>query len=141
MNFNPESPVYFAHPVSDYGTEFEHTLLSAFARLSIPIENPNQPHHQNGYLFGGMDYFVEMVLPLCRGCIYAPFRGGMIGAGVATEVEHFLARNLQVLETGLDPNVGVYLMTSRFIPEIRILSREETRGAVKVFRTLPNGGR
>lgn len=138
---SPTSLWYFAHPVSDYGTQAERRILDALALNGIAVENPNQPHHQEGYAREGMDYFLERVLPACTGCVFLPFPGGLVGSGVAMEVEHFAERRCQVLEVGLDPGLGVYLLTCRGVPESRVLTREETRGATKLLRSLPNGGR
>jgi hypothetical protein len=132
---------YFAHPISDYGTGFEEKLVEALQRFGLTIENPNQPHHQEGYAKDGMDYFLDRVLPACDGCVFLPFPGGLIGSGVAMEVEHFLLRGQRVLEVGRDPGFGTFLLSCTDLPESRILSRQETRGVTRMLRTLPNGGR
>ena len=132
---------YFAHPVSDYGTAFEAKLMDALTGLGFSLENPNQPHHQAGYAKQGMDYFLSDVLFECTGCIFLPFPGGLVGSGVAMEVEHFLDRRLQVLEVGRDPGIGTYILTCDSLPDSRILTRDETKGVLRMLRSLPNGGR
>jgi hypothetical protein len=132
---------YFAHPVSDYGTAAETKILNGLVSLGLSIENPNQPHHQEGYARKSMDYYVEDVLPGCVGCVFLAFPGGMVGSGVAMEVEYFLERGYNAYEIFLDPGIGTVLFSCPMIPDSRILTREETRGATKVFRSLPNGGR
>jgi hypothetical protein len=133
--------LYFAHPISDYGTAFESKIVETLELQGLLIENPNQPHHQEGYARGGMDYFMDQVLPLCGGCVFLPFPGGLIGSGVAMEIEHFMDRRQQVIEVGRDPGLGTFLLSCFVLDEARILSRDETRGVTKVMRSLPNGGR
>lgn len=132
---------YFAHPVSDYGTGFEAKVIQALHSLGFDLVNPNEPHHQEGYAEEGMDYFHNHVLPHCTACIFAPFPGGLVGSGVAQEIEHFLDRHQQVLEVGRDPGIGTYLLNCVSLPESRILTRDETRGVLRMLRSLPNGGR
>jgi hypothetical protein len=137
----PPSLWYFAHPVSDYGTGFETRVMRALTHFGLSIENPNQPHHQEGYLAQGMDYFLEYVMPACVGCVFVPFKGGLIGSGVAMEIEHFLERGKQVLELAADHGGPLALLSFRSLDETKILNREETRGVTKVMRSMPNGGR
>jgi hypothetical protein len=137
----PPTLWYFAHPVSDYGTGFETKVVRSLTNFGLTIENPNQPQHQLGYLERGMDYFLDDVLPACIGCVFLPFKGGLIGSGVAMEIEHFLDRGQQVLEIAADHGGPLALMSFRSIDETKILNREETRGVTRVMRSLPNGGR
>lgn len=130
-------PWYFAHSVSDYGTPFEKVLVERLERFRV-IDNPNQAWHQKGYALMGMDYFMEHVLPDCYGCVFLALPGGHIGAGVASEVEYFLERKMAVFEV---IDFERPLIPTVRIEERRILTQLETRGAVKVLRTLGNGGR
>jgi hypothetical protein len=137
----PPTLWYFAHPVSDYGTGFEARVQRMLTNFGLSIENPNQPHHQDGYLAKRMDYFLDDVLPACVGCVFLPFKGGLIGSGVAMEIEHFLDRGQQVLEIAADHGGPLVLLSFRSLDESKVLNREETRGVTKVMRSLPNGGR
>ena len=55
------------------------------------IENPNQPHHAEGYRVwrektgNGMEYYYQTVFPTVRGGVFAPYRDGRWGAGVYGE--------------------------------------------------------
>lgn len=102
--------VYFAHTINCYGTDLEKKLLELIRNFfgeKTDVENPNQPHHQEGYktwkemykdhpVKSGMDYFYEMVLPKCNKCICQTFLDGKWGAGVAHEAAFFIARNQPV---------------------------------------------
>ena len=148
---------YWAHAISDFNTKFEQEmqawLESHLAWIDIRLENPNQPHHQDGYNNSEMGYYLREVLPKCDGCIVTAFPGGKIGSGVAMEVAHFLTRGCPVAElvmlTYLPPGPPDRVEPALFpVSEEqwnswhpRWLTREETRGASKVLKTLPNGGR
>lgn len=102
--------IYFAHPVNTYGEPIEdafETLVATFLTQGNRnlIENPNQPHHQIGYnqyaerlkesaiSHTGMNYFYDLVLPDCSGCVGVPFLDGRFGLGVAGEMKWFLEHN------------------------------------------------
>ncbi|GEM_PF-741523 len=102
--------LYFAHPVNIYNEPiekaFEEFLTHFLARddRSV-IENPNQPHHQEGYnayakrakesdtKHKGMNYFFDMVLPNCSGGVALPFLDGRMGLGVAGELKWYVEHN------------------------------------------------
>lgn len=139
---------YFAHPISDYGTWFEHDLEAWLADLGYVIENPNQAHHQEGYARKGMTYFIEDVLPACQLCFYLPFPGGWVGVGVAMEVEWFLARGRDVWR--IDRFVANDHWMNSLVPCIgmtpegwraseAVLTRDETRGASRVLKSIGGG--
>ncbi len=94
--------IYFAHPVNLYGESLEEAFLRFIAYCLTEgnlaaIENPNQPHHQEGYRNRGMDYFFDEVLPKCKGgCVALPFLDGRMGLGVAGEAKWFLERSMPV---------------------------------------------
>lgn len=77
--------IYFAHSVSEYGTEFEAAVVKALKSDWLEVENPNAPHHQEGYRQHGMAYF-EGVIAQCDALAYLRFPDGAIGAGVAKEI-------------------------------------------------------
>ena len=98
--------LYFGHPVNAYNTELEKELIRIISE-KLPgweIENPNQPHHDEGYQVwkartgNGMDYYTLEVLPSCHGGIFLPFRYGAWGAGVYTEGKFYAERGLPVFE-------------------------------------------
>lgn len=120
-----ENRIYFAHTVNSYNTDLEGELLSVIQDfLKTEIENPNQPHHQEGYKTwkkkyenhptkSGMTYFYEMVLPKCNMCVCQIFLDGKWGAGVANEAAFFIKKNQPVLV--IEPKTH----------EIRELTQEE----------------
>lgn len=100
--------LYFAHPVNVFGTELKTHHLIPFLQRAFKtweIEDPDQPHHQQGYKdwkarlegnpqkHGGMSYYYDVVLPACRGCVAMPFLDCKLGAGVAGEAKFFAQYN------------------------------------------------
>lgn len=87
--------IYFGHPVNFYNTEIETQLIHIIENnlKKYQVENPNQPHHQEGYKKWkkehgrGMDYYFKEVLPEMDAGIFLPFEDGMFGAGVYGEAE------------------------------------------------------
>lgn len=83
--------VYFAHPVSDYGTSWEAAAETAITKAlpGCDLVNPNAPDHEAAYQARGMTYFLEV----CAGCdavVAAPFPDGNFGAGVGKEAFTFV---------------------------------------------------
>lgn len=140
---------YFAHPISDYDTAFEREVEAWLSTLGCTIENPNQTHHQEGYARKGMAYFTEDVLPGCQLCFYLPFPGGWVGAGVAMEVEWFLACGATVWRVDYQQGTGgvdyfslapcVGMTPEGWRASETILSRDETRGASRVLKSIGGG--
>lgn len=99
--------IYFAHPVNVYNEPIEKAfedLLTHYLGYGTykVIENPNQPHHQEGYKayakrvkesdtkHKGMNYFFDTVLPKCDGGVALPFLDGRMGLGVAGELKWYV---------------------------------------------------
>jgi hypothetical protein len=96
---------YFAHPINLYNTPFERSLvrlIACYFGISMSnVENPNQPHHEQGYQLyakrasqsatkhNGMGYFYDEVLPYCDGSVAMPFLDGRMAIGVAGETGWF----------------------------------------------------
>lgn len=97
--------IYFAHPVTDYGTERQAKALAALrahfvddlGRRHFEIENPDQPHHQAGYAEHGMEYF-KAIVGECSHLAFMRFPDGSIGAGVGREINWAHIANLHVYE-------------------------------------------
>lgn len=117
--------IYFAHPITDYGTPIEAAAITLIhARFpNAEIINPNTPEHECGYQRAGMSYFLDEVLPSCDACVWMAFENGMIGAGVAAEVQHFEDRGC--------PTWEVFARTDWEDAKacMRVLSVDETRAA------------
>lgn len=102
--------LYIPHAVNMYDTNLEEALLHFIGHSfsGSVIENPNQPHHQEGYnkwsvrqresdtKHKGMSYFFDEVLPGCNGCVTIPYLDGKMGLGVASETKWFIARKFPV---------------------------------------------
>ena len=87
--------VYFAHPVSDYGTQWEEDAMRAIRACQDfegwEILNPNRPGFEAGYRERGMQFFIERC-DECDAVVAAPFPDGNYGAGVGKEVFSFIMR-------------------------------------------------
>ena len=131
--------IYFAHPVTDYGTERQAKAIAALERhwrenrrQPIEIENPDREHHQEGYAKRGMDYFKEVV-ESCWSLAFMRFPNGAIGAGVGREIEWALNRSGHVYEVF---DGGIYLARDMPTP---VLSVEDTRALLRELRADRNG--
>lgn len=102
------SKLYFAHPINNFNTLFEQAIVKFIAHIfpNDEIENPNQPHHQEGYRVyakreqesdtkhKGMNYFYDEVLPGCAGSVAMPFLDARLGLGVAGESGWFVKNKM-----------------------------------------------
>lgn len=77
--------IYFAHPVTDYGTPRQAEAVAYLSR-QWQVVNPDDPHHQAGYAAEGMAYF-ERLAAGCDLLAFMRFPDGSIGAGVGKEIE------------------------------------------------------
>src|SRR3989338_602637 len=108
-----DKKIYFAHAINTYGTDIEKAAEQLISHVLCvgdrgQIENPNTPIHQKGYTecakraeqadknHGGMNYFFDLVLPKCGGCVTMPFLDGKFGLGVAGEALWFADRGKTV---------------------------------------------
>lgn len=126
--------MYFAHPVTDYGTERQAWALAGLKHhftedlgRPLTIENPDQPLHQAGYDAEGMDYF-KRVVESCDSLAFMRFPNGAIGAGVGREIGWAIVANLWVYEVfdGL-----VYRVQTAPTP---ILNVDHTRALISEIR-------
>ena len=147
---------YFAHPVNIYNEPiekaFEEFLIHYLARGDrSAIENPNQPHHQEGYnayakrakesdaKHKGMNYFFDIVLPNCRGGVALPFLDGRMGLGVAGELKWYVERKKaawiilpmhmpvagELQEFIANPLNGLFLVRPFTVKEIELLLQND----------------
>lgn len=77
--------IYFAHPVTDYGTERQSAAI-AYLSEQWEVVNPDSPEHQAGYAANGMAYF-ERLAASCDLLAFMRFPDGSIGAGVGKEIK------------------------------------------------------
>lgn len=118
--------VYFAHPVSDYGTDREKLCLDVLNEKFKNILNPNQPVHNEAYLVYGMSYFEDLVKS-CSSLVAVAFADGEWGMGVWREAEEMARSGRTVFQ--LTPETGEIKQVD--INDIRPLSVNETRRRVK----------
>lgn len=139
--------VYFAHPVSSYGTLEERWILDKLRHSSYlgEIVNPAAPEHQGEAARikrlhpdsaeaskAAMAYFLGLAFG-CTACVYLPFPDGMIGAGIAAEVDTFLARKARVFEVQIDDGNVFWLAATEALDERRCLGVEETRAYLRTL--------
>ena len=126
--------LYFGRPVNTYNTERERTLLDIVTAAfpGYQVENPNQPHHQQGYrdwkarTGNGMNYYYQIVLPKMDAGIFLSFADGMWGAGVYNEALFLAERGKPIYEIAWD---GTRIMPATLDPARR-LSIHDTRRRV-----------
>lgn len=125
--------LYFAHPITDYGTERQEKAIASitayFADVGRPIklENPDQPHHKAGYAVSGMEYF-KGVVEDCQGLVFMRFPNGAIGSGVGREIRWALVDNLWLYEVF---GGTIYPLHDMPTP---ILTADETRALIAEIR-------
>ncbi len=124
--------LYFAHPVSDYGTVHEADCLAAIeaafstSDVDVAIYNPNSPSGDVGYRRHGMSFF-EGVISTCSMLVFRSFGDGAIGAGVATEIGCALGLGLPVHEIVETTRGRLALVPRRHLDASRILDVPQTR--------------
>lgn len=106
--------IYFAHPISSYGTPEEAQIIRSLEDMGLIVINPSDKQHQDAvdkiqqqYAHDRnegsrlvMEYFVK-VCNACDGCVMLPFPDGSVGAGIVKEVQSFLDRGKKVQEVSL----------------------------------------
>jgi hypothetical protein len=129
-NTVPQAPWYFAHPRSDYGTEFERNIMTKLGEFGLILMSSDQAHHN-----------VDHTLSICEGCIFLAFKSGFIGSSEALFAKQFLLRGLPVYEVTYQEDGSVELLSRQQIYEDRVLSFGESLSLVSVLMRYPNGGR
>jgi hypothetical protein len=89
--------IYYAHPVSLYGTKQEARDIATLRALGFEVLNPNSPEHVEHYAREGMCYFLDLALS-CDAIAFRAFPTGEIGAGIAAEVDAVSAYGKPVIE-------------------------------------------
>ena len=90
--------LYYAHSLHIYNTPQEERDVQFLENLGFEVNNPNQPHHQDGYRVKGMDYFTEDILPGCDVCAFRAYPDMNIPAGVGKEINAFVKMEKPVFE-------------------------------------------
>lgn len=126
--------LYFGHPVNVYGTDLQKKLLGIIAQrfLHWDIENPDQPHHEEGYQRykrdkgNGMAYYFEKVLPKCSGGVFLPFRDGAWGRGVFGEAKCITENGFPIWTISHEG-----IVQAADVSIVRVLTVEETRARIR----------
>lgn len=118
---------YYAHPITDYGTELEKRVLRHLEKCGFMVINPNNPITDLEYKLakttGGFDRAMAVFYDLINRCdvvAFTPFHDGMISSGVKLELEYALNLGLPVLEVPL-----------QHLTKARYLSYEDTLVRIK----------
>lgn len=89
--------MYFGHDPSTYDTDLERALLAAIAATfpSYTVENPNQPHHLEGYhrwrqMTGdGREYYRRIILPRMDAGVFLASASGLLSADTYADATWF----------------------------------------------------
>jgi len=132
--------IYFAHPIAHYNTEFEWECIDLIINALTPIGeditdgginifNPNQKWlsklYQKRKNKDGFEIFREIVR-CCDSIVGVTFMDGILGAGVAEELDTALAAEIPAYLIFVD-NGKKYFMPVSDLKNYKILSIEETR--------------
>ena len=123
-----KTKIYFAHPVSTYGTILEDYFLERFSLNHLEIINPNQSIHQEGYRQEGMDYFKKLVQS-CDKLYAIGFSDNNIGAGIAKEMNWMREKGGTVMFFPFFTEYQEMLVPCE--NQIKVLNVEETREKLK----------
>lgn len=127
--------IYFAHPVSEYGTPLQAAAIKELASGWHEVENPDAPHHQEGYRQYGMAHF-ERVVSGCDALAYLRFPDGAISAGVAKEIATAANAGKPIYEVRVHGG-RVHVCASAPKPG-PVLTVEQTR--LRLGNRTPSGG-
>lgn len=109
--------IYYAHPVTHYGTVQESDDIKTLEAMGFEVVNPNQAGIEAAYKLHGFGVFLAMI-DNCDALAYRPFMDGSIGAGVAKEIDY----------AALDKDLPVFELKPVFN---RRLTVEQTRERIK----------
>ena len=145
--------IYFAHPMSTYGTEYEALAIKALELQGLTVLNPAEAWVQESFQQFRADYpdqymqFFKLLCDACALCAIMPFPSGleleglsradtakpMLGAGVIYEMDTFFRRNAPVRQ--LMYWQGAFLTTPvKSFEGFTRLTVPQTREALKVFK-------
>lgn len=112
--------VYYAHPISDYNTEQEATVLLELKKLGFDVLNPNGiPLDKEYNKYKDFNIFLEAI-DRCDAVAFSSFDDGQISSGVALELLHAKRTGKPIFE-----------FPKKL--EERILSREKTVERLKIM--------
>lgn len=145
-----KTKLYFAHPISSYGTPEEAQIIKALQDLGFKVINPNDQIHQDKVKslqaeFNTeaapkaasphiMKYFVE-VCDNTQACAILSFPNDKFGAGTVKEAQSFIDRGMPLYEVKLVGSGNVILNKLSELPAERCLSVDETRAMLAELNT------
>lgn len=124
--------IYFAHPITDYGTERQAEAIAYLSR-DWKVVNPDHPDHQAGYAAEGMAYF-ERLAASCDVLAFMRFPDGSIGAGVGKEIEAAKQAGVRWIMEYFYPTRHCFVVDGVPTP---ILSVAQTRALIAKLRGEP----
>lgn len=148
--------VYFAHPMSDYDSPFEHDCLLAvqthflgIGRRIVEVVNPNSPEVKLAWDRRVAQVGYEHAFPFwpdlasdCDVCVGLRMPHGRWSAGVAAEMRAALAAARPVFEVMHLPHRGWFSFIRVFrLHDAEVLTRDETRAAIKRYVEFQGRGR
>lgn len=118
---------YYAHPITEYGTNLELVVMRHLEKCGFIVINPNNPITDLEYKVakstGGFDKAMRVFYNLIDRCdvlAFTPFHDGMISSGVKLEMQYAYNAGKPVLEVPLQGLI-----------EARFLSYEDTLARIK----------
>lgn len=98
--------VYYAHPMTTYGSTIEKADIKILEDLGFEVYNPNNPIHQIGCkeyarIHGAdkiMEYFTNIIFKNCEAVAFRALPDGRLLSGVAYEVNKSVEHSLPVFE-------------------------------------------
>lgn len=140
--------LYFAHPISTYGSEQELRIISMLSS-KYDVINPSADMHQDkakklrGEFNNSseaskavMDYFVE-VANGCDACAVLTFPKGELGAGTVKEAQSLLDEGKKVFKIK-DQGVTVALDELKDLSKENCLDVENTKETLKKYKPSYN---
>ena len=133
-DYIPNRPnCYFAHPVTDYGTDREAAAVHVIESAGFSVTNPNTPEDQAAYKENGMAHFLGMI-GVAKALAFQRFPEGQIGAGVGQEIAAAAEKYLPIYEI---QNNNLYPIWPETVPALlqSTLSVDDTRALLAKLRT------
>lgn len=122
--------VYFAHPISTYGSDQEETAIATLELAGFEVVNPSDRVHHEA-CGSDMTRWAALAATCDQGAAM-PFADGAHGAGVGMEMATVLAQGKQVYEVA--PDGRSVTIVQAWPGERLILDVESTRARVNPFR-------
>jgi hypothetical protein len=132
--------VYYAHPVTEYGTPVESQIEHSFEALcpGASLTNPNGPEHSQAYKKEGWPYFDRLVKEH-DAVVFTCHSNGALGAGVFKEVSALIERGCPALFA--DPRDNEFLLVdAETFSHFKTLDVPTTRALIEQERALKGTG-